>query len=105
MRILVIVMATRAQLQAPCEQRSTRSQRSPVLKSGDVFPPEAQSLLADLLERRQLTKKSGRRRRPSYESSPEETRLEKAAYFVRERQRQGEKFEAALDEVADRKVI
>jgi hypothetical protein len=76
-----------------------------LLNSGELFPPESRSLLANLLERRQLTKKRGRQRRPSYESSPEESRLEKAAFWVRERQREGKKFEAALDEVATTRNI
>jgi hypothetical protein len=76
-----------------------------LLHSRKPIPPECQRLLADLLERRRLTKKRGGQRRPSYESSPEERKLSKAAFFVRERQREGEKFETALAEVArDRNV-
>jgi hypothetical protein len=71
-----------------------------LLNSGGVFPPESQSLLADLLNRRRLTKKRGAQRRPSYEKSPEESKLIKAAHSVRERQRQGENFQTALAEVA-----
>lgn len=76
-----------------------------LLHSRKPIPPECQRLLADLLERRRLTKKRGGQRRPSYESSPEESKLIKAASFVRERQRQGAKFETALAEVArDRNI-
>src|SRR5262245_17551275 len=56
------------------------------LNFGSLIPPESQSLLADLLERRQLTKKRGAPRRPSYVFSSEESKLMKAAYLVRERQ-------------------
>ena len=76
-----------------------------LLNSGEIVPPECQSLLADLLTRRQLTKKRGRQRRPIYESTPEERKLEKAAYLVRERQREGASFEDALDEVARNRNI
>jgi len=76
-----------------------------LLNSGQIAPPECQSLLADLLNRRQLTKKRGRQRRPIYESTPEERKLEKAAYWVRERQREGMRFEDALDEVARNRTI
>jgi hypothetical protein len=76
-----------------------------LLDSGKVIPPESQSLLADLLDRRRLVKKRGRQRRPSYEMSPEESKLRKAAIFVRERQRKGEKFETALVDVARHRNI
>jgi hypothetical protein len=76
-----------------------------LLSSGQIVPPECQSLLADLLNRRQLTKKRGRQRRPIYESTPEERKLEKAGYLVRERQREGVSFEDALDEVARNRTI
>ena len=76
-----------------------------LLNSGQIVPPECQSLLADLLTRRQLTKKRGRQRRPIYESTPEERKLEKAAYLVRERQREGVSFEDALHDVARNRTI
>ncbi len=76
-----------------------------LLHLGEVIPPESQSLLADLLDRRRLTKKRGRPGRPSYEMSHEESKLIKAAFFVRERQSEGEKFETALAEVARRRNI
>ena len=76
-----------------------------LLNSGEVFPPESQSLLADLLNRRRLTKKRGGQRRPSYESSREESELSKAASLVRERRGKGERFETALAEVARERNI
>jgi len=76
-----------------------------LLSSGQIVPPECQSLLADLLNRRQLTKKRGRQRRPIYESTPEERKLGKAAYLIRERQREGVSFEDALDGVARNRTI
>jgi hypothetical protein len=76
-----------------------------LLSSGQIVPPECQSLLADLLNRRQLIKKRGRQRRPIYESTPEERKLEKAAYLVRERQCEGVTFEDALDEIARNRNI
>ena len=76
-----------------------------LLHSGKAIPPESQSLLADLLDRHRLTKKRGRQRRPSYETSPEESKLIKAAFLVRERQDKGKRFEAALAEVAGHRNI
>jgi hypothetical protein len=76
-----------------------------LLSSGQIVPPECQALLADLLDRRQLTKKRGRQRRPIYESTPEERSLEKAAYLVRGRQREGVRFEDALGKVARNRNI
>jgi hypothetical protein len=76
-----------------------------LLDCGEIIPPESQSLLADLLDRHRLTKKRGGQRRPSYERSPEETKLIKAAFLVRERQSEGAKFETALAEVARNRNI
>jgi hypothetical protein len=67
-----------------------------LLHLGRPIPPEAQLLLADLLERHQLKKKRGAQRRPIYESSPEESKLLKAAHFVREAQCGGATFDDAL---------
>jgi hypothetical protein len=71
-----------------------------LLRSGRSIPQESQSLLADLLKRHQLKKKPGAPSRPSYESTPEERKLRKAAHFVKERQCGGATFESAVDDVA-----
>ena len=73
--------------------------------AGNSIPPEAQSLLADLLERNQLKKKLGPPRRPIYQFTLEERKLMKAAYFVRERQRGGATFDSAVDAVARERKI
>jgi hypothetical protein len=76
-----------------------------LLRSGESIPQESQSLLADLLERRQLKKKRGAQARPSYELTPEEIKLRRAAYLVQERQHAGATFENAVDEVAHKRNI
>src|SRR5262245_33204258 len=76
-----------------------------LLSFGESIPSESQLLLADLLERHQLKKKRGAQSRPSYEFTPEERKLIRAAYLVRERQRAGAKLESAVDDVAHARNI
>jgi hypothetical protein len=74
-----------------------------LLHAGKWIPPLVQFWLADFLECHQVKKKQGGQRRLNL--SPEECKLVKASYSVREAQRGWATFDSAVDAVAAERNI